>query len=267
MKRFILIAVWVLQSGASGVVADSVLMIVMEEDSVTLYTDVKTNEQEKIKWFFNDTRIAQISDLSKTCTDVQCKGGPERFRDRLKLDNQTGSLTITNIKATDSGFYKLQIITSNSLSGKIFQVTVQEMANMKTKTVREGETITLNPVVVKNTDDLMTWYFNDTLIAEIARDPSKISTADEFEDPDGRFRDRLKVNHQTGSLTITNTITTDSGLYRFEHIANSSSICRQYSIRIISEKSLSGTGSSGIMFLVIAEVCVGVVLVAGVTVV
>ncbi|KAL0161297.1 hypothetical protein M9458_045022, partial [Cirrhinus mrigala] len=88
----------------------------MERDSLTLHTDVRTNQQEKIKWFFNDTRIAQISDyLSKTCTDVQCNEGTEKFRDRLKLDDQTGSLTITNIRTTDFGLYKLQVISSSSM--------------------------------------------------------------------------------------------------------------------------------------------------------
>ncbi|XDV23605.1 hypothetical protein PO909_028116, partial [Leuciscus waleckii] len=80
----------------------------MEGDSVTLHTGVKTNQEDRIKWYFNDTRIAHINgDLSDVCTDVQCK---ERFRDRLKLDHQTGSLTITNTRNTDSGEYKRQIV-------------------------------------------------------------------------------------------------------------------------------------------------------------
>ncbi len=67
----------------------------MEGDSVTLHTGVKANQQGRIRWYFNGIRIAQINgDLSKTCTDVQCNEDTETFRDRLKLDHQTGSLTI-----------------------------------------------------------------------------------------------------------------------------------------------------------------------------
>ncbi|XP_026053244.1 uncharacterized protein LOC113039553 isoform X1 [Carassius auratus] len=248
--------------GAAGGVEDSVLVSLMEGDSVVLHTDVKTKQQEKIKWFFDDTRIAQISDLlRKNCTDVECNEGTERFRDRLKLDHQTGSLTIMNITNTDSGEYKLQIIKTNSMSENIFRVTVRKTDEMKTKRVNEGESVTLDPGVIKNTNDLKKWYFHDTFIAVFDRDASKIFTDDELEDADGRFRDRLKLNNQTGSLTITDTRTTDSGDYELKIITNSSSICRQYSIIVISEKSLSGTGSNGIEFLVIAGLCVGVELV------
>jgi len=97
----------------------------MEGDSVTLNTDAETKQQEDIKWYFNDIRIAEISgDLSDICTDVQCEDGDERFRNRLKLDNQTGSLTITNITNTLSGLYELKLISSSSISEKIFNVTV-----------------------------------------------------------------------------------------------------------------------------------------------
>ncbi len=64
-------------------------MFVLEGDSVTLHTDVKKIQHDRIIWYFNDTFIAQINgNLNKTL----------RFRDRLELDNQTGSLTIINIK-------------------------------------------------------------------------------------------------------------------------------------------------------------------------
>ncbi len=113
----------VCSSGASVVGSD--VVSVKEGDSVIFHTGVKTNQQEDIKWYFEDTRIAQISgDLSNSCTDVQCEDGDERFRDRLKLDHQTGSLTITNITNTDSGVYELKIISSTSSSEKIFNVIV-----------------------------------------------------------------------------------------------------------------------------------------------
>ncbi|XDV23528.1 hypothetical protein PO909_028073, partial [Leuciscus waleckii] len=226
--------------GMFGVKTDRVSVSVMEGDSVTLHTDVETNQQEKIKWFFNNTRIAQITvDQSKICTDVQCNEGTERFRDRLKLDHQTGSLTITNITNTDSGVYQLQIISSNTVIGKIFSVTVHDVPGAetdKTKSVKEGESVTLDPGVVKNPKDLMTWYFNDSRLAEITGNQSKICTDVQCKN---RFRDRLKLDHQTGSLTITNTRNTDSGVYYLEIFSNSSIIRRQHSISIISENSFN----------------------------
>ncbi|XP_077081491.1 uncharacterized protein LOC143735260 [Siphateles boraxobius] len=260
MSFLIFIVMCFLQLGVFGNDTDAVF--VMEGDSVTLHTDVETNQQEKIKWFFNTTRIAQISEyLSKTCTDVQCNEGTERFRDRLKLDHQTGSLTITDITNTDSGEYQLQIIGSSAISRKIFSVTVHdapgaETDKTKTKSVKEGQSVTLDLGVVKNPKGLMTWYFNDSRIAEISGDQSKICTDEQCKE---RFRDRLKLDHQTGSLTITNTRNTDSGVYHLEIFSNSSIIRRQCSIRIISE---NGTGPNWIMYLLGA---VGVLVLAGVT--
>ncbi len=111
--------------GAFSVGADGLSAFVMEGDSVDLHTNVETQQQEYIKWYFKDTRIAQITgDLSFICTDVQCNDGTETFRDRLKLDHQTGSLTIMNTRTTDSGDYELKIINSSSISEKTFSVTV-----------------------------------------------------------------------------------------------------------------------------------------------
>uniref|UniRef100_A0A8C2CZC4 Immunoglobulin V-set domain-containing protein n=1 Tax=Cyprinus carpio TaxID=7962 RepID=A0A8C2CZC4_CYPCA len=111
-------------SCVSAGVFDGVSVFVTEGDSVTLLTGIKKNQEDRIRWYCNDTRIAQINgDPSKTCTDVQCNEGTERFRDRLKLDHQTGSLTIMNITNTDSGFYQLKIFSSNSISEKTFSLS------------------------------------------------------------------------------------------------------------------------------------------------
>uniref|UniRef100_A0A8C2CC65 Immunoglobulin domain-containing protein n=1 Tax=Cyprinus carpio TaxID=7962 RepID=A0A8C2CC65_CYPCA len=203
---------------------------VMEGDSVIFHTDVKRNQQEDIKWYFSDTRIAQISgDLSLICTDVQCNEGTERFRDRLKLDHQTGSLTIMNITNTDSGVYELKIISSRSSSDKIFNVTVSGE-----KSVKEGESVTLESEKTKSPNDVMTWYFNET---KITGDQRTICTDVQCKE---RFRDRLKLDNQTGSLIITDTRTTDSGLYKLQ-ITISDSSCsittmKRFSVTVIGKE-------------------------------
>ncbi|KTF72954.1 hypothetical protein cypCar_00047901, partial [Cyprinus carpio] len=159
------------------------------------------------------------------CTDVQCNKDAERFRDRLKLDHQTGSLTIMNTKTTDSGKYKLEIIKGSDTE-KIFIVTV--IAKRGEISVKEGENVTLDPGVIKNPVDSMRWYFNDTLIVEITEDQCKIWRDDQCEE---RFRDRLEVN-QTGSLTIKNTTTTDSGVYHLQINSSRFSIIRSFRVTV-----------------------------------
>ncbi|XP_026053239.1 uncharacterized protein LOC113039551 isoform X2 [Carassius auratus] len=150
---------------------DVVTVSVNEGESVTLHSDVKTNQEEDIKWYFNDIRIAEISgDLSFICTDVQCNEGTERFRDRLKLDLQNGSLTIMNITITDSGLYKLKIFSSNSsISENTFNLTVHgvPVSEKDKNSVKEGESVSLDPGVVRQPNDVMVWYYKDIRIAEI----------------------------------------------------------------------------------------------------
>ncbi len=76
-------SLFIFSSGASGVETE---VSVMEGDSVSLHTGVKTDQQHRITWYYNGIRIAQITgDQSQICTDAECD---ERFRDRLELDHQ-----------------------------------------------------------------------------------------------------------------------------------------------------------------------------------
>ncbi|XP_077093994.1 uncharacterized protein LOC143746115 isoform X1 [Siphateles boraxobius] len=97
---------------------------VMEGDSVTLHTDVtQIHTDDLILWTFGPkgTHIAKINRAHDEIFHDSVDG---RFRDRLQLDNQTGSLTITNTSTQHSGPYTVEIVTGNKVSGKTFSITV-----------------------------------------------------------------------------------------------------------------------------------------------
>uniref|UniRef100_A0A8C1U5I8 Ig-like domain-containing protein n=1 Tax=Cyprinus carpio TaxID=7962 RepID=A0A8C1U5I8_CYPCA len=100
-----------------GVFGES--LSVMEGDSVTLNTDLTAiHEDNDILWNFGaeNSLIAQIKRENQIFPD-------ERFRDRLKLDRQTGSLIIMNITTQHAGRYGLEI-NGKKLSTKTFSVSV-----------------------------------------------------------------------------------------------------------------------------------------------
>ncbi len=85
--------------------------------------------------------------------------------------------------------------------------------------VMEGDSVTLHTGVTEiHEDDDILWKYGDdnSLLAEISREKKISSTYDD--DTDGRFRDRLKLDNQTGSLTITNTTTEHAGVYKLDII-------------------------------------------------
>ncbi|XP_058618013.1 uncharacterized protein LOC131531337 [Onychostoma macrolepis] len=245
-----------LNNGASHVGTDKVSL--KEGDSVIFHTGVKTNKQNYFTWHFNYTRITKISgNLSHICTDVQCNKGTERFRDRLKLDHQTGSLTITNTRTTDSGLYKLQI----SSSKKIFNVAVNGVSAAERNQMRhviDGEPVTLESGETNIKKYLMAWYFNDILIAEITGHQKTICTDVQCKE---RFRDKLKMNQKTGSLTITNINITDSGLYELKIIISSSSFCitrlRRFNVTVFFPAV--GICVAVVFLLMVATVTAGVI--------
>ncbi len=96
----------------------------MEGDSVTLKTNATEVQQaDDILWKFgaNKSLIAKMKKQQQIFSTFNCTDG--RFRDRLKLDNQTGYLTITNITTQHAGLYKVDI-TGEKLSSQTFNVSV-----------------------------------------------------------------------------------------------------------------------------------------------
>ncbi len=105
-----------------GVDADEVSVSVMVGDSVTLNTDVtEVPNDTKIIWRFGDEIIARMNEADGKPSIYY---GPDAlFRDRLKLDKQTGSLTITNIRTEHIGRYSVDI-KSEDAKLKTFRVIV-----------------------------------------------------------------------------------------------------------------------------------------------
>ncbi|XP_058616360.1 SLAM family member 9-like [Onychostoma macrolepis] len=112
-----------LKSNGVFVDADAVESVsVLEGDSVALNSGfTEMMDDDLILWRFGaeNTLIAQINVLAGSIT-VYKDVLDERFRDRLKLDDQTGSLIITNTRTEHTGLYKL---LTNSVS-KSFSLTV-----------------------------------------------------------------------------------------------------------------------------------------------
>ncbi len=95
----------------SGVLGVTNEISVMEGDSVTINSGLTgMKDYDQIQWRFGNenTSVAEINVTADSMTvyDDVLDG---RFRDRLKLDNQTGSLTLTDTTTQHAGDYELQI--------------------------------------------------------------------------------------------------------------------------------------------------------------
>ncbi len=96
-----------------------------EGGSVTLHNDNVMQKDDLVLWTFGpeDSLIAR-GEINKAsfCT---YDGNEGKFRDRLKVDHQTGSLTITNSRTEHTGVYKLLILSSRETKYKRFKVTIR----------------------------------------------------------------------------------------------------------------------------------------------
>ncbi|XP_026107910.1 SLAM family member 9-like [Carassius auratus] len=121
---------------------------------------------------------------------------------------------------------------------------------VKSMSVLEGDSVTLDSgLTAIMDDDLIQWRFGseNTSVAEIDVLADRITVYED--DLDGRFRDRLKLDHQTGSLTITNTRTEHTGLYTLQMIRNVSksfnlTVYAHLSVPVISRNSSQCSSSS-----------------------
>lgn len=209
MDRLFFFCFVLLLDGVFG--ADVVVMSVMKGDDVTLPVAWRLKGDERLLWKFKDKDIAAINlDVIPSQTNYP----DERFTNRLFMNPKTGSLTINNIRTEDSGEYQLKIkgiIDKNYHPLKTFNVTVTGVsgADDVTVSVMKGDSITLpiNASEIKG-DEWLLWKFENAYIALIDLETSQPNYIDE------RFTNRLNLDLQTGSLTVNNITTKDTGEYQ-----------------------------------------------------
>ncbi|XP_077081803.1 uncharacterized protein LOC143735486 [Siphateles boraxobius] len=159
----------------------------------------------------------------------------ERYRERLHLENQTGYLTIRDLRTADAGVYQLQIsntIPDPGLSadyivlicvflllcvavvlGLIYYQFIYSKRKDKKKTVSvtEGNSVTLNTATEIQREDEVLWTFGpqDMVIAQIYKKAGNICYTN-----DEQFSDKLQLDQQTGDLTISDIRIRISGDYQ-----------------------------------------------------
>ncbi|XP_051741550.1 uncharacterized protein LOC127508049 isoform X3 [Ctenopharyngodon idella] len=248
-NNFKLFQIVLLMCGVFSAGTDEV-KTVMEGDSVTLNPDLtKIQGINRMKWRFKDSHsaIAQI-----IINEISYPSLNEMFGDRLKL-NPTGSLTITNMRTKHSGLYKLEINHKSGTSYLNFRVAVYESpavieafkGEMKSVSETEGNPVTLQTDTETHGDELIVWRFGDEgkLIAKHDLEAKSLRL---YNDPDERFRDRLKLDHQTGSLTITNSRITDSGVYKVKISSSNQTLHKRFTVTV-SVPGLSPGAVAGIV--------------------
>ncbi|KAK2906652.1 hypothetical protein Q8A67_005637 [Cirrhinus molitorella] len=159
---------------------------VMEGDSVTLYTNVtEIYKADLILWTFGPeiTRIAQINRMANKISYYDALDG--RFTDRLRLDKQSGSLTITNITAEHAGLYGfLQIIGGQEFSPKKFNIIVSARLPAPVITRNSSQCSSLGSSISKcslvcsvvNVSHVtLSWYKGNSLLSSISVSDLSIS--------------------------------------------------------------------------------------------
>ncbi|XP_065099566.1 uncharacterized protein [Paramisgurnus dabryanus] len=220
---------------------------VLEGNVVSFNTGVTDIRKVYLIWLYRGAIIAKMNEGNINLYDTD----DGIFEDRLQLNNQTGSLTINDIRTKHAGLYQQKII-SNETFIKTFSLTVQDVFFAGVENKREGDSVTLNTGVTEiKKHNLMTWMFGpsnpDVRLAEIIINDSISYDFDE------RYRDRLHVDHQTGSLTIRDLKTTDTGVYQLQISNIKETIYKRYNVFVAAaEPALSA--------LYIGLICAAVLL-------
>ncbi|XP_051977493.1 transmembrane and immunoglobulin domain-containing protein 1-like [Xyrauchen texanus] len=166
------------------------LKTVLEGDSVTLHTNItEVKRDDLIMWRFGprNIRIAQL--IKSDQINFISVSNDEIFRDKLQLNNRTGSLTIKNITITHTGLYQLEIINNGGTSVKRFSITVYAplpvpaiTSNCSSSSERSSRSKCVLVCSVENvTHVTLSWYKGNSLLSSISVSDLNNSLSQEVE--------------------------------------------------------------------------------------
>ncbi|XP_073717514.1 uncharacterized protein [Misgurnus anguillicaudatus] len=186
-----------------------VTLSVMEGVTVTLESAVTEIQGEMVLWIFQEyTPIAKMITESSIITLNDGDNG--MFRGKLQMNNQTGSLTIRDIRTEHSGLYLLEFHGLGVTSRK-FQVTVTPLpvpVISKNSSLSSSSKCVLLCSSVNMRDLSLSWYKGNSLLSSISVSDLNISLSlhlvVEYQDTN-TYRCVLNntITNQTQHLNIT----------------------------------------------------------------
>ncbi|XP_026113574.1 uncharacterized protein LOC113092174 [Carassius auratus] len=209
---------------------------VLEGMDVTLHTSTQLHKDDVIQWcYVNEEDLIAKFDTVKTEKHVY-NGADGRFRSKLSLDD-TGNLTISDIKTIHSGHYKLKISSRKRTKSKTILVPV----TVKSESVEKGESFPLE-TDAKTEGNLILWTFGAEKRLIVKFDSGACYIGE-------KFRDRLERDDEdeTGSVTIINMDTKDSGQYKLQIINSEQTIIKRINVSVTESTKKSVNESTPLM--------------------
>ncbi|CAM4659480.1 unnamed protein product [Leuciscus chuanchicus] len=212
-----------------------------EGDCAVLRSSQEIKKGVQMLWRRVSSKVFAIASVSEH--DKKTYWYDPRFRGRLQLDPQTGSLTIRNLQKTDAGVYFLEIKSRGGTTYRKYKVTLS--GEVETVSVKEGGEVKL--VFPGNNVNHLKWEFEEErgfIALLMMKDNPEGMNETKYPDGRWRFKDRLELDPRTGYLTIKDIRPEHTGLYRV--ILNPGYACtKSFNVVFDDFTETSGNGFMG----------------------